>query len=83
MVKSPKGSIMNQNAPSKKKLVKKAILLTMFDFNGCLISIINGLVALLANNLELYAEMMYEEHHSKDIEASKHLQRIGFLNVKF
>ena len=73
---------MNHNAPSKKKLVFKTILLTMFDFNGCLIAIINGLVALLANNIELYAEMMYEEHHSKDTEASKHVQRIGFLYVK-
>ena len=82
MVKSPKGSIMNQNVSPKKKLVFKAILLTIFDFNGLLLTTVNGLVALLAINLELYSEMMFEEHHSNDTKASKHLQRIGFLSVK-
>ena len=68
----------------KTKLYLKAAALTFFDFNGILLSIISGLVAHLTINLELYGAMHYEKDHGKDAEATKDLQRIGFLikNIK-
>ena len=63
------------------KLCLKAVSLTFLDFNGLLISIISGLVALLTINLELYGKMHYEKD-GKDDEGSEHLQRIGFLMKK-
>ena len=48
-----------------------------------MISTVSGLATLIALNMELYAEMMFEGHQTKDVKASEHLQRIGFIIVKF
>ena len=67
---------------SKTKLVIRAFLLTFFDLNGLVISTVSGLAALITLNMELYAEMMFEDHQTKDVKASEHLQRIGFYYCK-
>ena len=70
------------NLSFKQKLCLKALCLGFFDANGILISIISAVVALLTINLELYGRMHYEKDEAKVIDASKHLQRIGFLIKK-